>query len=82
MLQNNPDLMTRAAQLIAVNKLAVEDVLNGGEGVLQNTDEIVTFLDAYARQSPAGLKFFANLVKNGMIRHKKMGKLFLGFKLE
>ena len=82
MLQNHPELMTRAAQLIAVNKSAIEDVLNGGEGVLQNTDEVVTFLGAYARQSPAGLRFFANMVKFGMIRHKKSGSPFLGFKLE
>ena len=81
-LQDNPTLMTHAAQLIAVNKSAIEDVLNGGEGVLQNTDEIVTFLGAYARQSPAGLKFFVNMVKSGIIRHKLMGRPFLGFKLE
>ena len=81
-LQDNPRLMTRAAQLIAVNTSAIQDVLNGDEGVLQNTDEIIAFLGAYARQSPAGLKFFANMVKSGMIRHKKLDRPFLGFKLQ
>ena len=81
-LQNNPRLKRRAARLISQNKAAIEDVLEGGEGVLHNSDRIIAFLGAYARKSPPGLKFFAKMVKIAMQKHKKQGKPFLGFKLE
>lgn len=81
-LQNNPRLKRRAARLISKNKAAIEDVLEGGEGVLHNSDRIIAFLGAYARKSPPGLKFFAKMVKIAMQKHKKQGKPFLGFKLE
>jgi hypothetical protein len=57
-------------------------VLEGGEGVLHNSDRIIAFLGAYARKSPPGLKFFAKMVQIAMQKHKKQGKPFLGFKLE
>ena len=81
-LQNNPRLKRRAARLISKNKTAIKDVLEGGEGVLHNSDRIIAFLGAYARKSPPGLKFFAKMVKIAMQKHKKQGKPFLGFKLE
>jgi Zn-dependent metalloprotease len=88
-LQNNPRLKRRAARLISHNKAAIEDVLEGGEGVLHNSDRIIAFLGAYARKSPPGLKFFAKMVKiamqkhkKAMQKHKKQGTPFLGFKLE
>jgi Zn-dependent metalloprotease len=81
-LHNNPGLMAQAAELISVNKYAISDVLAGGGGVLYNTDEIVTFLGAFARKSPLALRFCAILVKLEMIQHKKKGIRFLGFRLE
>ena len=82
MLQSNPKLKARAARLISKNKTAIEAVLDGGEGVLYNSDEIVAFLGAYARKSPPGLKFFAKMVKIAIKKHKKRGEPFLGFILE
>jgi Zn-dependent metalloprotease len=81
-LQDNPRLKRRAARLISKHKAAIEDVLAGGEGVLYNSNQIISFLGAYARKSPPGLKFFAKMVKIGMQKHKKRGKPFLGFRLE
>ena len=81
-LQDNPRLKRRAARLISRNKAAIEEVLAGGEGVLQNSNQIIAFLGAYARKAPPGLKFFARMVKIAMQKHKKRGKPFLGFKLE
>jgi Zn-dependent metalloprotease len=81
-LKNNPELMARASGLIQVNKSAISDVLAGQEGVIYNTDEIAAFLRDYAQKSPAGVKFFANIVKVAMLKHKKKNKLFLGFRLE
>jgi Zn-dependent metalloprotease len=81
-LKNNPELMARASGLIHVNKDAIADVLAGREGVIYNTDEIVAFLGDYAKKSPPGVKFFANMVKLAILKHKKQNKLFLGFRLE
>jgi Zn-dependent metalloprotease len=81
-LNKNPELMAQAAELIRLNKGAISDVLAGGEGVIYNTDKIVAFLGVYAQKSPPGLRFFANLVKAGLINHKRDGKPFLGFRLE
>jgi Zn-dependent metalloprotease len=81
-LNNNPELRAQAAELISANKGAIADVLAGGEGVIYNTDKIVAFLGAYAQKSPPGLKFLANLVKAGLMNHKRDEKIFLGFRLE
>jgi hypothetical protein len=81
-LNKNPELIAQAAELIRLNKGAISDVLAGGEGVIYNTDKIVAFLGVYAQKSPPGLRFFANLVKAGLINHKRDGKPFLGFRLE
>jgi hypothetical protein len=81
-LKNNPELMARASTLIHVNKGAISDVLAGQEGVIYNTHEIVAFLGDYARKSPPGVKFFAKMVSVAMMKKKKQGKLFLGFRLE
>ncbi len=81
-LKDNPELMARASGLIRVNKGAISDVLAGRVGVIYNTAEIVTFLGDYAQKSPAGVKFFAKMVRAAMIKHKKQGRLFLGFKLQ
>jgi hypothetical protein len=81
-LLQNPELMMEANYLIDTNKDAVIQVLNGNEGVIYNTDEIVSFLKAYARKSPPGLKLLTNVVKRGMLAKQKQGKPFLGFTLE
>jgi hypothetical protein len=81
-LLDNPELMCQANELIAANKEAVSMVLDGEEGVVYNTDEIVAFLDAYAKKSPIGLKILAYLVKWDMLKKQKRGQLFFGFRLE
>jgi Zn-dependent metalloprotease len=80
-LNQNPELMSRAADLIVVNKEAVAAVLDGGEGVIHNTDEIISFLQDYARKSPGLLRFLANKVSRDMKKSKNRGKLFLKFRL-
>jgi Zn-dependent metalloprotease len=81
-LKTDPELMARASGLIHVNKDAISDVLAGQEGVIYNTDEIVAFLGDYAQKSPPGVKFFVKMVGVAMMKKKKQGKLFLGFRLE
>ena len=81
-LLDNPELILEAKNLIEANKNAVSEVLNGNEGVLYNTDEIISFLDAYADKSPPALKILANMMKSDMLRKQSYGKLFLGFELK
>jgi hypothetical protein len=77
----NPRLMLRAKALIEANRDAVSQVLNGMEGMIHDTEEIVTFLDALAAKSPAGLRSLAVRVKSEMLRKQKRGEPFLGFTL-
>ena len=81
-LLQNPELMMEANYLIDTNKDAVIQALNGNEGVIYNTDEIVSFLKAYARKSPPGLKLLANTIKWKMLIKQMQGEPFLGFTLE
>jgi hypothetical protein len=79
---NNPELMSQAKALIETNRYAVLDVLDGYEGVIYNTDEILAFLDAYAKKAPQGLKLLAKLVQWDMLRKQEQRKLFHGFRLK
>jgi hypothetical protein len=81
-LLNNPELISKARELIEANRDAVFDVLNGKKGVIHNTDEIIAFLKAFGKKSPRRLKALTKLVKKGMLRKKRKGRLFLGFKLK
>ena len=80
----NPELMMEANNLIDTNKDAVTQVLNGNEGVIYKTDEIVSFLKAYAGKSKSsrGLKILANMIAREMLIKQKQCKPFLGFTLE
>ena len=80
-LLDNPELMLEAKYLIEANKDAVLGLLNGYEGLIYNTDEIISFLDAYAEKSLPALKILAKMVKKEMITKQERGELFLGFKL-
>ena len=80
-LLNNPRLMLRARRLIESNTDAVAEVLDGNRGVIYNTDEIISFLDAYAQESPASLRLLAITVKKEMLEKQKQGETFLGFEL-
>jgi TusA-related sulfurtransferase len=69
--------------LIEANRDAVLEVQNSNEGVMiYNTNKIISFLDAYAKESPPALKILANMVKWDMLRKQRQGKLFLGFELK
>jgi hypothetical protein len=57
-LLRNPGLMSQAKVLIEANRDAVLDVLNGNEGVIYNTDEIVDFLEAYAKKVSPSFETF------------------------
>jgi hypothetical protein len=81
-LNENPALMVQAKALIDANKEAVWDVINGDEGYIYNTQEIATFLDAYAKKAPPGLELLAKMVKRHMLNNKRKGKLFFGFRLK
>lgn len=81
-LLDNPELILEAKNLIEANKDAVSEVVNGNEGVIYNTDEIISFLDVYTDKSPPALKILANMVKSAMLRKQSQGKFFLGFELK
>ena len=78
----NPELIDQAKDIIYANILAVDDVLDGQEGIIYNTDEIAAFLDAYAKEAPPKLKLLAKTVKWQMLKKQRKGKLFFGFRLE
>ena len=82
MLLDNPELLSEARHLIEANKDAVIDALNGKKGVIHNTDEIIAFLKEFGKKSPPRLKALAKLVRKVMLRKKRKGKLFLGFRLK
>ena len=72
-LLGNPELMFQAKVLIKANRDAVLDVLDAYEGVIYNTDEIVVFLDAYAKEAPPALKSLSKMVKRHMLKKQKRG---------
>jgi hypothetical protein len=81
-LLTNPELMMQAKRLIDTKTFVVLDVLDGYEGIIYNTDEIVAFLDKYAKKSPPILKILAYVIKWDMLQKQRQGKLFHGFRLK
>jgi len=81
-LLDNPELMFDAAYLITVNRDAVSELMAGRRGVIGNTDEVLSFIEAFAKKSPPALRFWANLVRWEMGVRMRRGKPFLGFALE
>jgi hypothetical protein len=81
-LLDNPELMAQAKALIDANKDAVWDVTNGYKGIIYNTEEIIDFLDAYAKAAPPKLRFLAKMVKRQMLKKRRNNQLFFGFKLK
>ncbi len=81
-LLDNPELMLEAKYLIEANKDAVSEVLNGNEGVIYNTDEIISFLHAYARKAPPALKVLALTIKREMLKERGQDGLFFDFRLK
>jgi hypothetical protein len=79
---SNPELMLQAKDLIDAKTYAVLDVLDGYEGIIYNTDEIVSFLDTYAQKSPPILKILVYIVKWDMLRKQRREELFFGFRLK
>ena len=80
-LLKNDDLMSRAKHIIAANRGAVVNVLSGREGVIGHTDDIISFLDAFAAKSPPALRQLAKMVKKQMEKKLRLGERFLRFKL-
>ncbi len=81
-LNDNPELMNRAGELIQANKDAVADVLAQGNGTIHDTDAITDFLADYAKASPSDLRFLVNKVRVDMKKHKQEKKQFFGFILK
>jgi hypothetical protein len=81
-LLHHPALMRRANKLIRANKRAVENVLNGSEGVIRSTNAVLSFLKAYGRKSPPALRFLTKEVIREMRKQQRRGRPFLGFKLK
>jgi len=81
-LDDNPGLVLQARRVFYDNKEAVSDVLAGHEGIISNTDDIVSFLDHCAEVSPLVLKAVLTIIKQDILEQKREGALFLGFRLE
>jgi hypothetical protein len=81
-LQDNPELVLRAKELIEANIDAVCEVLNGNMGTVRRADEIAAFLEDFAERSPATLKVLTRVVKQDMQSKFKRKRAFLGFKPE
>jgi Zn-dependent metalloprotease len=81
-LLTNPDLMAEAAYLFQGNLDAVSAVLNGREGVIGNTAEILSFLKSFAGKSPPALRFWTRLLRWEIRIRQRRDRLFLGFRLE
>jgi hypothetical protein len=56
-------------------------VLDGGEGVIHNTDAIISFLRDYAKQSSGALRLLANKVRREIEASRASGDPFLKFRL-
>lgn len=80
-LMDNPDMMRWASTLIKDNIDAVDAILNGNEGVIYNTDEIIYFLNAFSEKSPPVLRFFADIASLEILNKRKHGELYFGFRL-
>ncbi len=78
---NNPAWMFEARKLIEANKDAILEALRGDEGVIYNTNEIISFLDKYAKASPPVLENLIMEIKEDMIKKREQGGAFLGLRL-
>jgi hypothetical protein len=80
-LVDNPYLMSKARDLIGANKEAIRDAVSAKRAVIDKTDEIASFLEAYAKAAPPALRSLANKVKREMLRKQRTGEIFLDFEL-
>lgn len=80
-LHANPALMAQARALIARNKDAVADAVAGDEGVLDDTDAVLEFLDRFGAKSPLMLKGMTKLIQHQMLKKQQQGGMFYGFRL-
>jgi hypothetical protein len=80
-LISNPELLDWAARLVRANMDAVGDAASFGEGIIANTDEILSFLEAFALKSPPELKRLAETVMVQMMKKRVSGEPFFGFSL-
>jgi hypothetical protein len=80
-LISNLELLDWAARLVRANMDAVGDAASFGEGIIGNTDEILSFLEAFALKSPPELKRLAETVMVQMMKKRVSGEPFFGFSL-
>lgn len=81
-LLRNPELMLELKDIVSANKDSIEEVLNGNEGIIYNSGEIVSFLESFAQKSPQQLKFLTRMVKRHMLKDQRRNRPFFGLKLE
>jgi hypothetical protein len=78
-LLDNPDLMIKARELVKSNKEAVRKALNGKENANCDTDEVISFLNAYAAKSPPKLRILVLIIKGKILESRRKDKPFFGF---
>ncbi|WP_028322949.1 C1 family peptidase [Desulfatiglans anilini] len=81
-LLTHPRLLIQARQLVKANRAAVQSVVQGGFGTIENTDEVMQFMGDVADCSPLDLRVFLNQLETQMQRHRAAGEPFLGFFLQ
>lgn len=81
-LLTHPRLLLQARQLVKANRGAVQSVVQGGYGVIENTDEVMGFIGGVGEAAPLDLRVFLNQLRNQMERHRASGEPFLGFILQ
>jgi hypothetical protein len=81
-LIENPELISKARKLIQDNKHAIHQAASGEVAEINNTDEIISFLDEYSAKAPVSLKLLIRRVKFKMLEKRRRGEFFFGFKLK
>jgi hypothetical protein len=78
-LVSNPKLILQAQQLIEKNLPEIQQVVNHQEAVLQDTNDIYTFLDGLASSGSLKTKIWLNGLKRELTCCQRTGKKFYGF---
>jgi hypothetical protein len=80
-LWDHPELLLQAKNLIAANMGAMNQVLQGHEGVIYDTKAVLAFLQSFGKKSPPKLQALINQVQKDLRQSQRGGKPFLGFRL-
>jgi len=81
-LNENPELLDNAKTLVDKNAQAIQAVLNGQAGVIQNTDEVASFLDRVSEKAPEDLKNLITDLRRHIEKSRSSQETFLGLELK